>query len=109
MGVEQQPHEGSKSSATSSNGSSKSSLSRGRRSTGVVADSVCSALLLELGGQPISSEASPQRLSVGYWPHCDVIVVLPEADLVARLDAELVTQLFGDHHLTLALSFSGSA
>lgn len=31
----------------------------------------------------------------------DMVAVSPEADLVARLDAEFVAQFLGDHHLAL--------
>jgi hypothetical protein len=40
----------------------------------------------------------------------DMVLVTPEADLVARLDAEFVTELFGDDDLTFgpdAVSHTG--
>lgn len=35
------------------------------------------------------------------WPNRNVILVQPEADLVAGLDAELVAELLGNHNLPL--------
>ena len=41
------------------------------------------------------------KFSTADRAHGDVIAVTPEVDLVAGLDAQLVTELLGDHNLPL--------
>lgn len=60
---------------------------------------------LALGGQRSDErgafEAASQGAPMARRANRHMVVVAPEADLVARLDPEFVTQLLGDDDLTL--------
>lgn len=57
--------------------------------------------MLQRVGQVRAVEPAAERsLSTGR-PESDVVFMSPEAHFVARLDAELVAQFFGDHDLSL--------
>lgn len=56
--------------------------------------------MCQLANEISAGETAPQQTAKASRANRDVIVIEPEADLVARLDAQLVTQLLRDGDLT---------
>jgi hypothetical protein len=67
--------------------------------------SFSTAIGFAFSGQDIdegrSFEAAPERTALARRANRDMIIVPPEADLVARLDPEFVSQRLWDDNLTL--------
>ena len=79
-------------------GSATGPTNRGRRSP--LASTIGSPLSLQQAVELVPAEAAAQR-GATRRADCHVVAVTPEADLVTRFDAELVTKFLGDHHLAL--------
>ena len=67
----------------------------------VFASSIVGTLARQLGDEVRARKSSLQRAPATRRTDCDMIVVEPEADLVARVETQLVPELLRDHDLTL--------